>query len=117
MQLAANYRLYELPWSPTAEVDQRFRRVVRNTMLVFLVLGLVIPFLPVPEKSLVKAPELPDRVVKLVLENRKPIPPPPPPVQEKEKIETPKPIEKPVAKVEPKPEPDRQEEAKKKAQK
>ena len=29
----------------------------------------VIPLLPVPEKSLVKAPDIPDRIVKLVIEN------------------------------------------------
>lgn len=111
MQLTAYYRQYELPWSPTAEVEQRFRRIARNTFIVAVLIGLLVPFLPVPEQKS-SAPELPDRVVKLVLEQRKP--PPPPPI-EKPKVDEPKPVEKPVVKQEPLPQPDRQEEAKREA--
>ena len=113
MQVAAYYRQYELPWSPTAEVEQRFRRVVRNIVILFVILGTLIPFLPVSELSKTQAPELPDRVVQLVLENRKPVPPPPP--QQEKEIEKPKPVEKPVVKPEPAPQPDREEQAKRKA--
>jgi len=108
------YRHYDLPWSPKAEVEQRFRRVVRNALIVFAVLAILIPFLPTPKSQKQTAPVLPERVVKLLLEQRKP-PPPPKPLEEK-KIEEPKP-EKPVIKEQPKPEPDRTEQARKQASK
>ena len=110
MSLAMYYRQYDLPWSPKAEVEQRFRRVVRNALIVFAVVGLIIPFLPMPQNK-AAAPALPERVVNLLLEQRKP-PPPPKPLEKKEE---PKPKE-PVKEI-PKPEPDRTEEARKKAAK
>src|SRR5215510_3849681 len=98
--IAPYYRLYELPWSPTEEVERRFRVILRNAFIVFALLALLITLLPTPEKSLVKAPDIPDRIVKLVIEKKAPPPPPPPPPKVEPK-ETPKPIEK----VEPKPQP------------
>lgn len=96
--IAPYYRLYELPWSPTEEVERRFRVILRNAFIVFALLALLITLLPTPEKTLVKAPEIPDRIVKLVIEKKPPPPPPPPKVEPKE---TPKPVEK----IEPKPQP------------
>jgi periplasmic protein TonB len=94
--LAPYYRLYDLPWSPTEEMEQRFRKVLRNLFILFAILAILIPLLPVPEKAQVKAPEIPDRIVKLVIEKKKPPPPPPPKVEEKKpepvkKVEEPKP--------------------------
>lgn len=104
MTLAPYYRLYELPWSPTEEIERRFRKVLRNAFIVFAILALLIPLLPVPEKAQLKAPEIPDRIVRLVIEKK--IPPPPPPAPPKiEPKETPKPIEKVVPKPLP-PKPD-----------
>ena len=96
MVLAPFYRLYELPWSPTEEVERRFRKVVRNAFIVFAVFAILIPLLPMPERDLVKAPDIPDRIVKLVLEKPAPPPPPPPKIEEKKpepekKVEQPKP--------------------------
>ena len=103
------FRLYELPWSPTEEVERRFRVILRNALIVFALLALLITLIPTPERSLVKAPEIPDRIVKLVIEKNQPPPPPPPPKVEPK--ETPKPIEK----IEPKPAPP-QPDARQKAQ-
>ncbi len=108
--LAMYYRQYDLPWSPKEEVEARFRRVVRNALIIFAIIGLLIPLLPKPETKNI-APALPERVVNLVLEQRKP-PPPPKPLEKKEE---PKPKEK--IKEEPKPVPDKTEQARKKAQK
>ena len=105
MALAPYYRQFELPWSPTAEVEQRFRKVVRNTFIFFGVLVLIISFLPLPESAKFNPDALPDRVVNLVLEQRKP--PPPPVVEPEKKPEEPKPVEKPEIKPEPKPLPSR----------
>jgi TonB family protein len=103
------YRQYDLPWSPKEEVEARFRRVVRNALIVFAIIGLLIPLLPKPESKAV-APALPERVVNLVLEQRKP-PPPPKPIEKKEEPK------KEKVKEEPKPIPDKTEVAKKKAEK
>jgi periplasmic protein TonB len=96
MVLAPFYRLYDLPWSPTEEVERRFRKVVRNAFIVFAVFAILIPLLPMRERDQVKAPEIPDRIVKLVLEKPAPPPPPPPKIEEKKpepekKVEQPKP--------------------------
>jgi TonB family protein len=96
--IAPYYRLYELPWSPTEEVERRFRVILRNSFIVFTLLALLITLLPAPEKKLVRAPEIPDRIVRLVIEKKPPPPPPPPKIEPKE---TPKPVEK----IEPKPVP------------
>lgn len=96
MTLAPYYRLYELPWSPTEEIERRFRKVLRNAFILFAILALLIPLLPVPQKAQVRAPEIPDRIVRLVIEKKKPPPPPAPKIEPKE---TPKPVEK----IEPKP--------------
>ena len=110
--LAPYYRLYDLPWSPTEEVEARFRRVVKIAFVVFAVIAVLITFIPVPEKTFVKAPAIPDRIVKLVVKAPPPPPPPPPKVEEKkpepEKI---KPVEQP--KPEPKPQPTAREKAQK----
>jgi periplasmic protein TonB len=113
--LVPYYRQYELPWSPTAEVEQRFRKIMRNCLIAFVVIGGVLALLP-PESKDKVAPPLPEHVVQLVLEQRKPPPPPPKPEPEK-KVEEPKPVEKPVIKPEPKPQPDPTEQARKKAAK
>ena len=108
MTLVPYYRLYELPWSPTEEIEARFRKIVRNCFIVFVVLAVLIPLLPVPERAKVKTPDISDRVVKLLIEKKAPPPPPPPPP----KIEEKKP--EPVKKIEePKPKPTAREQAQK----
>src|SRR5690606_8397910 len=110
--LAPYYRLYDLPWSPTEEVEARFRKVVRNAFIVFAILAVLIPLIPVPEKQFVKAPDIPDRIVKLVIEQKAPPPPPPPaPKLEEKKPEPIKPVEQP--KPQPQPQPSARERAQK----
>jgi protein TonB len=106
MSLAPYYRLYELPWSPTEDVERRFRKVLRNAFIVFAILAVIIPFLPIRDQTQVKAPEIPDRIVKLVIEQKAPPPPPPPKVEEKK----PEPVKAPE---QPKPKPDAREQAQK----
>jgi protein TonB len=109
LPIAPFYRLYELPWSPTAEVEERFRKYVKRVAIVFLLFGLIIPFLPRIDRSQLAPSSLPERIAKLVIQKK--LPPPPPPKVEKEvEAEKPKPIEKP------KPEPPK-EDARKKASK
>ena len=91
--LAPYYRRYELPWSPSEEMERRYRKILRNLVIVFAIVAVLIPFLPRQER-VVNTESLPERVVQLVLEPPPPPPPPPPP-------EPQKPIEK--APVTPKP--------------
>jgi len=93
------YRLYELPWSPGADAEEKFRKILRNCFIAYVVFGILIPLMPVPERDLTRAPEIPDRVVQLIVEQPKPVPPP-----KVEPVVEPKPEPK-VAKVEPKPVP------------
>lgn len=92
--LAPFYRRYELPWSPSEEMERRFKNILRNLTILFAIVALIMPFLPRHER-VINTESLPERVVKLVMEPPPPPPPPPP------KIE--KPIEK--APVQPKPTP------------
>ncbi|HEY0682427.1 MAG TPA: AgmX/PglI C-terminal domain-containing protein [Steroidobacter sp.] len=108
--LAPYYRLYDLPWSPTEEVEARFRRVVRNAFIAFAIFAILIPLIPVPEKSQTKAPAIPDRIVRLVIEQKAPPPPPPPPPKVEDK--KPEPV-KPVEQPQPKPQPSARERAEK----
>src|ERR1700737_2595991 len=89
------YRRYELPWSPSEEMERRFRAILRNLAIVFAIFAVLMPFLPRHERT-VNTESLPERVVQLVVEPPPPPPPPPPPKPEK-------PVEK--APVAPKPTP------------
>jgi protein TonB len=80
--LAPYYRRYELPWSPSEEMERRFRLILRNFVIVFAILALLIPFLP-HHQQITNTDSLPERVVQLVMEPPPPPPPPPPPKPEK----------------------------------
>ena len=109
--LAANYRIFDLPWTPDEDEQERLKRTARALLLVFAAIGILIPLIPMSERPPPAA--LPEEVIKLVLEP----PPPPPPTLETEKKEPPKPEAKPEPKrVEPPKPVDRREEARKKAE-
>lgn len=96
--LAPFFRRYELPWSPSEEMEQRFRKILRNLAIAFVILAVIVTFLPAPEK-VSNTESLPERVVQLVIEPPKPPPPPPPPPKPVEKTpvaEKPTPVVKPV---------------------
>ena len=80
--LAPYYRRYELPWSPSEEMERRFRKILRNLAIVFAIFAVLLPFLPRHER-VVNTDSLPERVVQLVMEPPPPPPPPPPPKPEK----------------------------------
>ena len=80
--LVPYFRRYELPWSPSEEMERRFRVILRNLVIAFAIIAVIIPFLPRRER-VVNTESLPERVVQLVLEPPPPPPPPPPPKPEK----------------------------------
>jgi len=101
-----------LPWSFSVEDENRFRRILRTSLVVFLVFGLVMPLLPLPEINKTIEEELPPRMAKLLLQEKPPLPKPkkPEPVVQKpkplpKKVEAPKPVPKKRVVAKPKPVP------------
>jgi TonB family protein len=105
------YRTYELPWTASEEDQQRLRKLLLICFGITLLLSILLPLLPVPERKIEEVEPVPPRFAKLVLE-RKVVPPPPPPPPPK--ID-PVPIERPVAQPTPTPQPERIQQAREKA--
>jgi TonB family protein len=107
MQLTDYYRSYELPWESDPEDQRRLRQPLIAGLLLFVLLGLIVPFIHLPKPSETPAEAVPERLARLMVEEKAK---PPPPVVEQPK---PKPETKPV----PVPKPvDKTAEARKKAQ-
>jgi TonB family protein len=91
------YREYELPWEGDAESSSRFRRILRVLLILFLLFGILFPLLPTPKRTAAET-EVPQRLARVMIED-KPKPPPPPVVKEQPKPEVEKkpiPIAPPV---------------------
>src|ERR1700730_3393157 len=93
------YRRYELPWSPSEEMERRFRAILRNLAIVFAIIAIIMPFLP-RHQIVVNTESLPERVVQLVMEPPPHPPPPPPPKPEKPAEKAPA-VPKPAVPVDP----------------
>jgi TonB family protein len=63
-------------------MERRFRVILRNLVIAFAIIAVLIPFLPRRE-HVINTDSLPERVVQLVMEPPPPPPPPPPPKPEK----------------------------------
>ncbi len=99
--LAPYYRLYDLPWSPTQEMERRFRVVLRNAFIVFAVVAVLVPLLPIPQRAQIGTPQLPERIVKVLIEKS-----PPAPAPEMPKAQEPRPEPAPTPVLErPRPQP------------
>lgn len=81
----ATYRLFVLPWTRLEEDDGLLRKITRIILIISLILGLAIPFIPVPEEDRSKAEELPPRLAQLLMEKQQPKPKPAPKKVEKKK--------------------------------
>jgi protein TonB len=104
--IAANYRSFQLPWTPSEEEERRFRRIIGATIGLFIAFGIVIPLLPQPPRTQPLAPAESQRIVEFILTQPKP----PPEVKAPKPVEVPKPEAKvetptPAARVVPKPDP------------
>jgi len=109
--VATNFRVFDLPWTPSVEEERRFRRVLGAALGLFIGFSIVIPFLPDAPQTPAMAPAVPERIVEFILEQPKPKPMPIEVVQPKP-VEVPKvearverPVPVPVVKAEPKPDP------------
>ncbi len=103
-----NFRIYDLPWTPSPEEERRFRRVLGAALGLFIAFAIVIPLLPDKPRTHEMAPAMPERIVEFILEQPKPKPKPIEVVQPKP-IEVPRVearVERPVPVVQPEPKPD-----------
>jgi TonB family protein len=109
----ANFRVFELPWTPSESEERRFRRVTGAALGIFIGLGIVIPLLPDRPRPEALAPAVPERIVEFLLERPKPKPepkveiPPPPKPEVLERVERPVHVPAPAAAAEPVPDPRR----------
>ncbi len=65
-----------LPWSET-DNDQRFKKILRITLILSVIIGLVMPFLPAPKPQQKKLEQVSPRLAKLIIEKKKQKPPVP----------------------------------------
>ncbi|HEY0684829.1 MAG TPA: AgmX/PglI C-terminal domain-containing protein [Steroidobacter sp.] len=79
-----------MPWTRGGEEDKRFRKSAATALLLCLIFALIVPHIPLPTRILKPEAEVPERIVRLLIESR-----PKPPVQAREQPK-PKPQEKPV---------------------
>jgi TonB family protein len=103
--IAANYRSFRLPWTPSEDEDRLFRRIIGATIGLYIAFGIVIPLLPQPPAIQPLEPEESQRIVEFILTQPKP-----PAIEAPKPIEVPKAQTKavtpvPVARVVPKPDP------------
>jgi periplasmic protein TonB len=77
MLLAPYYRKYDLAWEPDPEASERFRKILRALLIVFVLLGILFPLLPTPKRAAFE--DVPERLVRVIQNTPKPPPPPPPP--------------------------------------
>jgi hypothetical protein len=76
-----------MPWARGGEDDQRFRKSLGGSLLLSLLLGLLLPLIDLPIPDAWKAIEVPERLTRLIREER-PLPPAPKPQMRPEPSET-----------------------------
>jgi hypothetical protein len=75
-----------MPWTRGGEDDQRFRKSLAVSLLTGLLLGLLLPQIDLPLPERWEPIEVPDRLARLIREER-PLPPPPPQLPTPEQVE------------------------------
>ncbi|HEY6482485.1 MAG TPA: hypothetical protein VIY54_03060, partial [Steroidobacteraceae bacterium] len=63
------YREYELPWEGDPESSTRFRKILRVLLIAFVVLGILFPLLPTPQRTAIET-EVPQRLARVMIENK-----------------------------------------------
>ncbi len=82
-----------LPWSSSAEDDERFKRILKIALIALVVLSIPITLIDVPEQTREEKAKLPPQLARVILEKQELPPPKPvePPKVEEKKPEEPKP--------------------------
>ncbi|MEN8130885.1 MAG: hypothetical protein ABFS45_11960, partial [Pseudomonadota bacterium] len=77
--LAMTFNDFVLPWESARKEDDRFKRILKRLLLLFLLLALAFPWLPLPHVEREEAEKIPPALAKVILKQKLPAPPPPPP--------------------------------------
>lgn len=85
------YAELAVSWQPTSRQDSQFRFIAIATVAVFLLVGIAISFIRVPDEPRREGTPVPDRIAQYIIEQEPPPPPPPPPEPPKPKPPKPKP--------------------------
>ncbi len=107
--LAISFRAGVLPWAVSPEDEARFRRILNSVLAVCALLCIVLLLWPRPQVDRAAPPEVPQRLAKLVLEQREPPPavkaPPTPQAaaEQQAKKDTPAEVAKPLPDAKPLP--------------
>jgi TonB family protein len=97
MALAEYYRSYDLPWELDPEDQRRLRRLVSGGLLLLLLFGVMLPFIHLPKLTEAPAEAVPERLARLMAEEKPKPPPvvePPKPKPETKPVPVPKPVDK-----------------------
>jgi|HigsolmetaAR203D_1030402.scaffolds.fasta_scaffold00155_12 protein TonB len=113
--MTAYYRTYDLPWNVPHEEKQRLRRLFAICFGITLLLSVIVPLLPVPERQVEQEQVVPPRFAKLVLERKVEPPPPPPPPPKVDPLPETRPTPQPQTQPQPQAPVDRVQEARQKA--
>jgi TonB family protein len=97
--LAPYYRRFDLPWEGDPDANRRFRRFALWGVALLVLLVTVLQLVKLPEPSRTAAEAVPERLVRLMVEERPPPPPPAPPPPQ------PQPVERPTPEATPQPKP------------
>jgi len=84
---------FVLPWEATRKEDERFREILKRLLLVFLLLAIAFPWLPLPKIEREKAEIIPPALAKIIIQQKLPAQPAPPPPPKPEPVEIEKPVE------------------------
>ncbi len=60
-----------VPWTRVAEEDDRYKKILKRTLIALLLLFIVFPWLPLQEESREEAEKVPARIAKVILEKKK----------------------------------------------
>jgi hypothetical protein len=92
---------FVLPWEATRKEDERFKRILKRLLLLFLLLAMIFPWLPLPEIEREAVERIAPTLAKVLLQQKLPAPPPAPRV-EAEPVEKQLPAKKEAARAKPK---------------
>ncbi len=94
MVLSEFYRNYQLPWELDPEEQRLLRGLLLGGLILLVLLGVVVPLVKLPPLSETAAEAVPERLARLMVQEK---PKPPPPVEQPK----PKPEAKPVPALKP----------------
>jgi outer membrane biosynthesis protein TonB len=94
-EVAMPYRALIMPWARGCQEDQRFRRSLATSLVASIAIAMLLSMIAIPISERVTEIELPERVAKLVREERALPPPPPAPVEPELPDELPEPEPEP----------------------